>query len=79
MCLTLNLKYLYRFIRGACRQSAAVVIQTGIVLNPRAKECQYSYPHLIPHTVSIGPVKAAQNPGHPSHTIISSCPELEMT
>lgn len=76
VCLALNLKDLYCFIGRACRQSAAIVIQTGIVLNSRA-----SVSPTKSHTQNTTqhPSNTTQGSALLSRTIISSCPELEMT
>jgi hypothetical protein len=37
MRLAFDLKYLYCLVGGACRQSAAVIIKTGIVLEGGVK------------------------------------------
>src|SRR5699024_2248110 len=35
ICLTLDFKDLYCLVRRACRQPAAVIVQSGVVLNSR--------------------------------------------
>ena len=51
VCLALNLKNLYCFIRRACRQSAAIVIQTGIVLNQEHQSVPRNPTHKTPHNI----------------------------